>query len=175
MRKPGALALVVPLALAGSAGCGTTDDKPGGVPSAGTSTSAEAADALERVSSDLYDLIGVKGKASDSRAGVTECSDKDPEKYFRVFHPWTFYPASAAELGRAMEQLKEELPKHGWKVVSYGPDTSRNKNMNLVADNDAKKASVKVVEMAKNDPPKLSLTVVSGCYKTPNGTKVEEF
>ncbi|MFI6205636.1 hypothetical protein ACIBAI_04465 [Streptomyces sp. NPDC051041] len=146
-----------------------------GVPFSGTSTSSEAADAIEELSSGVYDLIGVEGKASSSRAGVMDCSDKDRETYFRIFHFWSFYPASASDLDVAMRRLKEELPKRGWEVVSYGPDTSKNKNINLVAVNDMKKASIKIVKMAKNDPPKLSLNVVSGCYKVPEGKRVERF
>ncbi|MFF3959201.1 hypothetical protein ACFYY1_39305 [Streptomyces sp. NPDC001890] len=145
------------------------------IPLSGTSTSLAAADKMEQVSSGLYDLIGVKGKASDSRPGVTECSGRDQEKYFQIFHPWSFYPASANDLDEAMKQLRTELPKHGWKVVGYGPDTSKDQNINLTADNDKKKYSVKVVQMAKNDPPKLSLMVVSGCYQVPDGEKVQRF
>ncbi|GGX62029.1 hypothetical protein [Streptomyces minutiscleroticus] len=145
------------------------------VPSAGTSTSLAAAEETEKVSSELYDLIGVKGKASDSRSTVTECPGRDREKYFQILHPWSFYPASPNDLDKAMEQLKENLPEHGWKIVEYGPDTSKNKNINLTADHDEKKFGVNIVQMAKNDPPKLSLSVVSGCYKIPDGEKIQRF
>ncbi|MEK8144917.1 hypothetical protein NKH18_35455 [Streptomyces sp. M10(2022)] len=74
-----------------------------------------------------------------------------------------------------MEQLKEELPKHGWKIVKYGPNTSKNKDLTLTADNDKKKVSVKVTHMAKFDPATLSLDLVSGCYKVPDGEEVERF
>ncbi|MEN8651212.1 hypothetical protein ABCR94_11350 [Streptomyces sp. 21So2-11] len=147
----------------------------GDIPSAGTMTSEAAADKTEKVSSEIYDLIGIKGKASNSGAGVSECSGKDPEKYFQIFHPWSFYPASADQLDGVMKRLKVELPKHGWKVVEYGLDTSKNKNLNLTAGNDAKKYSVNIVQMQKRDKPKLSLMVVSGCYQVPDGVKVERF
>ncbi|MFF9086806.1 hypothetical protein ACF1BE_10405 [Streptomyces sp. NPDC014991] len=150
-------------------------DNSSDVPSAGTSTSSAAADELERVSSGIHDLIGVRGKTSDSRATVTECSGKDPDKYFRVLHPWSFSPASPGDLGVAMQRLKEALPKHGWKIVEYGPDTSRNKNLRLTADNDAKRAGVHIVQMAKDNPPMLSVDVVSGCYQVPDGQEVEHF
>ncbi|MFF0386021.1 hypothetical protein [Streptomyces sp. NPDC004286] len=171
----GALALAVPVALTTLIGCSMTDDRSDDVPFAGTSTSSEAADAMEKVSSALYELIGVKGKASESRSGVMACAGKDAKTYFRVFHPWSFRPESASDLEVAMERLRTELPKHGWKVVSYGPDTSRNKNINLVADNDEKKAGVKIIKMAKSDPPMLSVDLVSGCYKAPDGQEVERF
>lgn len=152
-----------------------TEKNPRQIPSAGTSNSSDASDVMEKVSSSIYDLIGVRGKTSDSRPGVTDCSGKDAKTYFRIFHPWSFYPASESDLDVAMERLKMELPKRGWKIVEYGPDTSRNKNVNLTADNDEKKVGVNIVQMAKNDPPKLSLTVVSGCYKVPDGEELKRF
>ncbi|MFF9691369.1 hypothetical protein [Streptomyces sp. NPDC014623] len=152
-----------------------TDEKSDGVPFAGTSTSLDAADTMEKVSSEIYDLLGVKGKASENFPGVMDCSGKDPKTHFRIFHPWSFTPALASDLDKAMERLKGELPKHGWEIVEYGPNTSKNKNITLTADNEKKKVSVKVTNMAKSDPPMLSLDLVSGCYKVPDGKKVERF
>ncbi|AOT59133.1 hypothetical protein A4G23_01965 [Streptomyces rubrolavendulae] len=175
--KTGASALLISLALAPLTGCGMNDTENTGntVPSAGTSTSKAAADRLKEVSGEVHGLIGVKGRASDSSPGVSECAGKDREKFFRVFHTWSFYPDSPGQLGEAMERLKEELPKNGWKIVEYGPDTSKNKNLSLTADHDGKKTSVNVSQRAKNDPPKLSLMLVSGCYETPAGQEIERF
>lgn len=173
--RASALALAVPVALTTLTGCSMTDNNSHDIPIAGTSTSRDAADAMETVSSGIYDLIGVQGKASNSQSTVTNCSGKDRETHFRILHPWSFYPATTSNLHVAVEQLKEELPKHGWKISDYGPDTSKNKNLRMTADNDEKKASVRVIEMAKNDPPKLSLDVVSGCYKVPDGQEIERF
>ncbi|WP_189978427.1 hypothetical protein [Streptomyces capoamus] len=182
-----ALVLAVPLVLTTLTGCsmnddtsatgadGTSDSGSDGVRSAGTSTSRDASDAMERVSSGIYDLIGVKGRASDSRPGVQACPGKDRDTHFQIFHQWSFYPASASDLGPAMQHLKEKLPQHGWKIVEYGPDTSRNKNTVMIADNDAKKAGVHITQMEKRNPPKLSLMVVSGCYQVPEGQKVDHF
>ncbi|MBL1081338.1 hypothetical protein JK359_04985 [Streptomyces actinomycinicus] len=182
-----ALVLAVPLVLTTLTGCSmthdnsvngadsTSDSGSGGVRSSGTSTSRDASDAMERVSSGIYDLIGVKGKASDSRPGVQECPGKDRDTHFQIFHQWSFYPTSATDLGTAMQHLKEDLPKHGWKIVRYGQDTSKNKNTVLIADNDAKKAGVHITQMEKRNPPKLSLMVVSGCYQVPDGQEVEHF
>lgn len=172
----GAQVLTLSIALTTLTGCSMTDAKESDdLPSAGTSTSLSAADETEKVSSGIYDLIGIKGKGSDSGPGVSECGGKDPNKYFQIFHPWSFYPASPDQLEGVMERLKEELPKHGWKVVEYGPDTSKNKNINLTADNDEKKHSVNITYYAKRKPQKLGLTVVSGCYQVPDGEKVDRF
>ncbi|WP_405766224.1 hypothetical protein OHU34_11915 [Streptomyces sp. NBC_00080] len=167
--------LAFALAFATLTGCSMTDNDSNEIPSAGTSTSRDASNALEKVSSGIYDLIGVKGKASDTQPGVMDCSGRDTKTYFRVFHPWSFYPTSASDLDIAMERLKTELPKNGWKIVNYGPDTSKNKNINLTADNDKLKVGVHITQMAKNNPPKLSLDLVSGCYEVPDGEEVERF
>ncbi|AWK10621.1 hypothetical protein DDQ41_18890 [Streptomyces spongiicola] len=173
---PGVPALLVSCTLTLLTGCGMTDDhEPDVVTSVERRTSSDVADEAERVSSEIYDLIGIKGKASDTGPGVTDCGRKDPERYFKVFHKWSFVPASGEQLGGVMERLKAELPGRGWKVVEYGPDTSRNENLNLTADNDARKFSVNIVHRAKSAPPKLSLMVVSGCYQVPDGQEVERF
>ncbi|MHC3451788.1 MULTISPECIES: hypothetical protein [Streptomyces] len=173
--RPSTLLLAAAVSLTTLTGCSMTDDDSDTVPFSGTSTSLDAADAMEKVSSGIYDLIGVKGKASESYSTVMDCSGEDAEKYFRILHPWSFYPDSVSDLDVAMERLKSELSKHGWEIVDYGPDTSKNKNIRMTADNDRKKVSVRVIKMAKNDPPKLSLNVVSGCYEIPEGQEIERF
>ncbi len=174
-RRLSALALAVPIFSITLTGCSMTDDTSQETPFAGTSTSRDASDALEKVSSSIYDLMGVKGRASDSRPGVSECSGKDAKTHFSVFHPWSFYPATESDLQVAMERLESELPKNGWKIVEYGSDSSKNKNTTLIADHDANKTGVKITQRSKNDPPKLSIEVVSGCYKVPEGQTVERF
>lgn len=169
-------ALLVSALLITLTGCSmTSSTESDDIPSAGTSTSQDAAQNTQKVSSDLYDLIGVKGKASDSSPGVQACADKDRDKYFRIFHAWSFYAASSGELDGVMERFRTELPKHGWKVTEYGPDTSKNRNLSLTADNDAKKRSVNVSYRAKDETPKLSFFVTSGCYQVPDGQDVEHF
>ncbi len=174
--KQGAPVLLVSLVLTALGGCGLTGSADAdAIPLAGTSTSRDAAAAVKKASAELRGLTGVEGKPSEGLPGITQCPGKDPARYFQVFHPWSFYPASNDRLDEAMERLKAALPEHGWKVVRYGPDTSRSKNLGLSADHGAKKYGVTVVQMKKNDPPKLSLTVVSGCYEVPEGEEVERF
>ncbi|MEV8454226.1 hypothetical protein AB0467_16035 [Streptomyces sp. NPDC052095] len=59
------------------------------------------------------------------------------DQSFQIFRAWSFTPASARKLDGVLERLKAELPEYGWKVVGYGPDTS--KNINLTADNNKNK------------------------------------
>ncbi|MFE9698408.1 hypothetical protein [Streptomyces sp. NPDC006270] len=145
------------------------------VPYAGVATTDEAADALEAVSSKIYQYAGVPGKASEPGPGVKECEGRDPERFFRVFHPWNFQPGSAAESDRAMENLKKKLNTGDWVLKREYRDNSENQNLNLVADNDAKKVSVWIVQYRDREKPSLGITTTSGCYEVPEGAKVEKF
>ncbi|CAM5311561.1 hypothetical protein SCANM63S_00462 [Streptomyces canarius] len=121
--------------------------------------------------------VGGAGRAPWLRtdATVTECSGKDPDEYFRILHPWSFTPTAPSDVETAMQRLRPALPKQGWKIVRYGPDTSADKNVVLIADNDEERAGVHIARMRKRNPPKLGLTVVSGCYRVPGGQEVEHF
>lgn len=158
-----------------SAGSAASGQPAGGVPYAGVATTDEAADALEAVSSRIYTYLGVPGKASEPGPGVKECEGKDPERFFSVYHPWNFLPASAGDTDVAMENLKEKLNTGGWVVTREYRDNSRNKNLNLVADNDRKKVSVWIVQYREREKPSLGITLTSGCYEVPEGATVERF
>lgn len=171
-RRPGSA--LFPLVLTGLllSGCGMSDDDTSKIPLAGTASLDDARSAVKAVSSQVFDFTGVPGKASKAGPGVTECSGKDPEKYFQVYHPWNFEPNSAGDVDNAMKHLKEKLNTGGWVLKDEFRDNSPNKNLNLVADNDAKKMSVSIVAYGKNTPPSIGIEVVSGCYRIPDGQTI---
>lgn len=156
-------------------GIGLPDDASSGVLYAKIATTDEAADALEAVSSKIFQYAGVPGKASEPGPGVKECEGKDPERFFRVFHPWNFQPGSAADSDVAMENLKKKLNTGDWVLKREYRDNSKNENLNLVADNEAKKVSVWIVQYRDRAKPSLGITTTSGCYEVPEGAKVEKF
>ncbi|MFI7387460.1 hypothetical protein [Streptomyces sp. NPDC049813] len=143
------------------------------IPSAGTATTDDGVAAVKAVSSQIYEFTGVAGTASAAGPGVRECAGKDPDRYFQVYHPWNFKPKSAADNDVAVRNLKERLSTGGWVIKDSYRDNSPNKNLNLVADNDAKKMSVWVVAYSKRTTPSLGIEVTSGCYQVPEGETVE--
>lgn len=154
----------------------TESKNPAEIPSSGVRSVADADSDTKNISDDILGLIGIKGKASDVGPGVSTCDEgKDVDTYFRMRHHWGFTPDSPAQLSDVMERLKAELPAKGWKVVEYAPDTSPNKNLSLTADNNAKGFGVHIVHRAKDNPPKLAVTVVSGCYRVPEGQKIDRY
>jgi hypothetical protein len=171
-------------------GCGMTDndgnDSPGStagdsqeartsLPDAGTATTEEAVAAMKKVSSELYRFAGVPGKASEPGPGVKECEGKDPDTYFTVYHPWNFAPSKPGDIDVAMENLKKRLDTGGWVTKRLYRDNSRNKALNLIADNDAKKVSVWIVQYSEDAAPSLGINVTSGCYRVPEGETVDHF
>ncbi|MFI1971671.1 hypothetical protein [Streptomyces cinnamoneus] len=85
-----------------------------------------------------------------------------------------------------MEHLKVELPKQGWKVVSYGPDKSALKSIELIADSTKSKFSVNITfldkrKVVKGDPlteiqtSGIKVDLVSACFRVPEGKTVDQY
>lgn len=134
----------------------------------------EARTKTKTVSSQIFDLIGLKqAKTTETGPGISPC-EEDPERLFLSRHPWALYGVSAEELKQGFQRLKENLPKHGWKVVEYGPNKSANKNLELTADSDKERYSVnaelRVTGERGKARPSIQIRIVSGCFRAPEGT-----
>jgi len=71
--------------------------------------------------------------------------------------------------------LKKRLDTGDWVTKKLYHDNSPNKALNLIADNDAKKVSVWIVQYSKDAKPSLGINVTSGCYQVPEGETVDHF
>ncbi|WP_260988182.1 hypothetical protein [Streptomyces sp. CFMR 7] len=146
----------------------------------GTRSVDEVDAETKQISSQILDIIAVKGVTSKSGPGVSTCDGAERGKLFLMRHPWSLTGASDAELAKAMTRLKEDLPKHGWKIVGYGPNSSKAKSLELTADHIEKKFAVKVELWEKNsggdsNEPTLLVNVVSACYRVPEGEKIDRY
>ncbi|MFF0475130.1 hypothetical protein [Streptomyces sp. NPDC004284] len=176
----------------GTSGAGTSGSGTSGSGTSGSSGSGETKVVgvreqdevnaeTKKVSSEIYDLIGVRGSASKAGAGAQPCQGMDREKFYRIFHPWSLSAKTDDELAQAMERLRSKLPEHGWKIVKYGPDDSAAKSLELTADDDARKFGVHIsfwkarTVLGKPKPPMLMVDVISGCYQVPEGKTVEHY
>ncbi|MET7638234.1 hypothetical protein [Streptomyces sp. NPDC005438] len=147
------------------------------VPFAGTRAQNDVEERTKKVSSEILDLIPVKGKTTDTGPRATPCENRDRERHFRMTHTWSLTPPEQdrPQLKEVMAHLKRTLSKDGWEIRSYGRDSSPNQNLGLVADHDGRGFSVNVVHYAKDDPPKLTVRVISACYRVPKGEKVSPY
>ncbi|MCP3821023.1 hypothetical protein NLX86_23890 [Streptomyces sp. A3M-1-3] len=134
----------------------------------------EARAKTKAVSSQIFDMIGIKqGKTSEPGPGVSTCAE-DPERLFMSRHPWSIYGVSEDELKRGFARLKESLPNNGWKIVEYGPNRSAAKTLELTADSEKERFSINAELHVSGDSrekqPLILVHVVSGCYRAPEGT-----
>lgn len=158
---------------------------------------ADAREEAQGVSSELFDVLALRGTVSRAGPGVALYGDLDPETFYRVHHPWSVTDVPVADMRRAMERLRAELPGRGWTVRRYGPDTSPNRNLELVADKDERRYVVSVRFMDRsgtegNDggrPPsgtngtsgiqgtksRVFVDLVSTCFRVPEGRTVDEY
>ncbi|MFF2188111.1 hypothetical protein [Streptomyces sp. NPDC058155] len=125
----------------------------------------------------IRDIIDLPGKTSDAGPQVSPCGDRDFEKFYAVSHVWSLYDVPVADMEKAMDRLKAELPAHGWKIDSYGPDSSRAKSLKLVAASTKKKLSVSIKLLDRRgrseDPSMIHVALGSACFQVPEGTKVD--
>lgn len=158
-----------------------TDSPESNIPKPVGTRSIDDVDAeTKKISSQVLDIIAVKGEASESGPGVTTCEGEERGKLFIMRHPWSLTGSSDDELMQAMTRLKEELPKKGWKIINYGRNNSRAKSLELTADHNEKQFAVNVEFWEKNsggdtNPPTLVVNVVSACYQVPDGERVDRY
>lgn len=137
------------------------------------------------LSSQILDAIGLHGQTSSGGPGVSRCQD-DPEHLYKIRHPWSVWGVPEQDMEKSMEHLKVELPKQGWKVVSYGPDKSALKSIELIADSTKSKFSVNITfldkrKVVKGDPlteiqtSGIKVDLVSACFRVPEGKTVDQY
>lgn len=136
------------------------------------------------VSSQLLNVIDLNGEVTEPGPGVSPCDgpDSDSDTRFTIKHPWSVYGVPVADMEAAMERLKRELPDRGWEVVRYGPDKSRARNLELVADykhgDKQFSVNVRLLDERDGDAGKRSMinvNLVSACFQVPEGQKVKGF
>lgn len=134
------------------------------------------------VSSQLLDVMDLDGEVTEPGPGVSPCEGSDSDTRFTIRHPWSVHGVPVADMEAAMRRLKAGLPERGWKIVSYGPDRSKARNLQLVADYEHGdkhfSANVRLLDERDGDAGQRSLinvSLVSACFQVPEGQKVKGF
>jgi hypothetical protein len=177
-----ATAFALPLLITGCSNNVPTNDATGAEkdPTPTTLAVDEARAQANRLSSEIFDVIGIKdGKVTEGGAGVSVC-DEDPDHLYRMRHPWSIYQVSEDKLKRGFQRLQEKLPERSWKIVDYGPNNSKAKVLELTADSRTGPYSVNAVLVVstpthpREPDPKIEVTLVSGCFRAPEGTDLNQ-
>ncbi|MEU9864491.1 hypothetical protein AB0D99_26815 [Streptomyces sp. NPDC047971] len=153
------------LACALLAGCSTVEGK-----TADVRDGAQMLAGAQRTSSQVLDMIGLKGKVTDGPPLPLPCEGYEAEVE-RVDHPWSIYDLPYEELERAYARMRTTLPAKGWKITQDGPDESAAKTPTLRADAPDGDYAVELRLMDNRKHPTaktealISLTVVSRCFR----------
>jgi hypothetical protein len=86
------------------------------------------------LSSAVLDMVCVKARITE--AGPMELpwdEGVDPDEFHNVTHLWSLYGVDNALLEQGMTSLADHLPERDWTVVKNGPDSSRNRNQEILA------------------------------------------
>ncbi len=125
-------------------------------------------------SSEILDIIGLKGKAQPTEPFSLACSGyPSGENVIRMRHPWSFYGASESYLRAAMDRLRAELPTNGWKIVKDGSDGSQVDSPQIIANSADGHVSAELVlsiEPAGGEyRSSIEVVVVSTCFRETSG------
>ncbi|KOG51996.1 hypothetical protein ADK76_33870 [Streptomyces griseoflavus] len=174
-----ALATTVATALTGCSNVTESAEKPKEAPD--TREVSTARREVKGISKEILELMGLQGRVNDRGAGRSGCGDGSPSKYYVIHHPWSLSDVSIDDMKRAMERLKDELPRSGWNITSYGPDKSPSASLELVADSAKKKASVSIRLLDRTRrphpgaPSMIYVDLTSECFQPPKGKNVDEY
>ncbi|WP_327287953.1 hypothetical protein [Streptomyces sp. NBC_01198] len=89
---------------------------------------------VSELSSAVLDMVQVKGRVSEG--GPMELpwdQGEDPDAFHNVTHLWSLRGVDESALEGGMAALAQRLPENGWHVVRNGPDSSRNRNQEILA------------------------------------------
>lgn len=128
------------------------------------------------VSSALLELIDLKGKVTEPGPGIARCEDApDSENLYIARHPWSVYGLSEEQVQQGMENLRKELPQHGWKIIKDGKARSKDQDPEILAENKKEKFAANFTGLKKtaSGDTMINVTVVSACYRAPEGTDLD--
>ncbi|KUJ64262.1 hypothetical protein ACZ90_56725 [Streptomyces albus subsp. albus] len=124
------------------------------------------------LSSRLLEMLHIKGKVTDlsPAAGPCEVGGLEGAEFRSVRHPWSLYGPDNSTLEKGMRNLVERLPRQGWKVVRNGPDSSKNRNQEILAVHLRTHTQAEVTWMKGLDghTPIISFAVYSRCFRDPD-------
>lgn len=137
-----------------------------------------AKDDVNHISSQLLDWMNIKGKVSQTGAAADICEEIDPDmkKYYVIYHPWSIYDLKKGTFEGAMQNLRSQLPRHGWKITKDGKENTKDADPVITAVNTRTHHQIYIVweRSSSGSKPLINVSVNSRCYKAPKGTNIYE-
>lgn len=125
---------------------------------------------ISKLSSRIFDVMAIKSKVTEPGPNVQPCesSDGDAGKLYRVRHPWSAYGVGNEVMGKGMANLRQELPRQGWKIEKVGDDGSKNKNMQILAVHEKTLSQAEITWLKGLDghEPLIEVNLYSRCFRS---------
>ncbi|WP_143052982.1 hypothetical protein [Streptomyces sp. 2112.3] len=120
------------------------------------------------LSSRVLEMLNIKGKSTEPGPAAAPCDvpNGTSRTYQIVRHPWSLYGVENDALEKGMKNLRSALPNQGWKVVKYGKDSSRNRNLEITAVHVKTHTQLEATWLKGLDghTPLIEVTLYSRCF-----------
>ncbi|MER6416750.1 hypothetical protein [Streptomyces humidus] len=130
---------------------------------------------ISELSSRLFDVMSIKSKVTKPGPDVQPCDSDDANsgKVYRIRHPWSAYGAGNDAMEKGMANLRQGLPKQGWKIEKVGNDGSSNKNMQILAVHEKTLSQAEITWLKGLDghEPLIEVSLYSRCFRSTNDSE----
>ncbi|MEU3783661.1 hypothetical protein [Streptomyces sp900129855] len=127
---------------------------------------------ISELSSRIFDVMNIKSKVTEPGPNVQPCDsdDGDSGNLQRIRHPWSTYGVGNDVMEKGMTNLRQGLPKQGWKIEKVGNDGSKNKNMQILAVHEKTLSQAEITWLKGLDGhvPLIEVNLYSRCFRSAN-------
>ncbi|MFF2377143.1 hypothetical protein ACFVUW_22435 [Streptomyces xiamenensis] len=126
------------------------------------------------ISSRVLDIVAVRGDVSEPGPGVDVCGDDpDSDVLYKMYHSWSVSGVARDVLEEGMGRARRDLPEEGWNIVEDGEKNNANRSPRILFEHDEVQYAINMTLFGSADDPLLSVSLVSGCFRTPEGETVK--
>ncbi|MFI5877782.1 hypothetical protein [Streptomyces sp. NPDC051554] len=125
---------------------------------------------ISKLSSQIFDVMSIKSKVTEPGPNVQPCGSGDggSGELNRIRHPWSAYGVGNDVMEKGMANLRQGLPKQGWKIEKVGDDGSSNKNMQIlvVHEKTLSQAEITWLKGLDGNEPLIEVNLYSRCFRS---------
>ena len=125
---------------------------------------------ISGLSSQIFDVMAIKAKVTQPGPNVQPCESGDggSGELYRIRHPWSAYGVGSDVMEKGMANLRQGLPRQGWKIEKVGDDGSRNKNAQILAVHEKTLSQAEITWLKGLDghEPLVEVNLYSPCFRS---------
>ncbi|WP_416960137.1 hypothetical protein [Streptomyces sp. Agncl-13] len=125
---------------------------------------------ISGLSSQIFDVMAIKSKVTEPGPNIQPCESGggDSGELNWIRHPWSAYGVGNDVMEKGMANLRQGLPKQGWKIEKVGDDGSSNKNMQslVVHEKTLSQAEITWLKGLDGNEPLIEVNLYSRCFRS---------